>query len=283
MLRARTLPWAIALSLALFASAPALGNADLQTIKSDAVDPIAPGATQTYTIALLNNGPDAAQLVALTDTLPAGTTFLSLSSPAGWTCTTPPVGSGGTVDCSSDSFAAFSGTSFTLQVVFDSGLQDGTVVTNQATVSAETPPEGNPGNETGSASTTVQAPGEPGTADLQLSKFDSPDPVFPGGSITYEILLTNAGPDTAEFVSLDDTLPAEVTFLALTPDPAWSCTTPPVGSGGTVSCSIDSLPVGTSDFFITVQVGSGVAPGTVITNTATASSETSDPDEGGPS
>jgi len=125
--------------------------------------------------------------------------------------------------------------------------------------------------------------GSQSSADLQLEKLDSPDPVLPGDSITYEILLTNAGPDAAEFVNLEDTLPAEVTFLSIFADPAWSCSTPPVGMGGTVTCSIDSLPVGVADFFITVMVGSGVAPGTVITNTATASSETPDPDEGGPS
>jgi uncharacterized repeat protein (TIGR01451 family) len=120
-------------------------------------------------------------------------------------------------------------------------------------------------------------------ADLQIEKLDSPDPVLPGDSVTYEILLTNAGPDAAEFVNLEDTLPAEVTFLSLFADPAWSCSTPPVGAGGTVSCSIASLGVGIADFFITVAVDSGVTPGTVITNTATASSETPDPDEEGPS
>lgn len=123
------------------------------------------------------------------------------------------------------------------------------------------------------------------SADLQLVKLDSPDPVSPGSTITYDILLTNAGPDTSEFVSLEDEVPVGTTFVSfVATDPAWTCTTPMVGSGGTVSCSIDSLAAESSaSFTLMVAVDAGVTPGTVITNTATASAETPDPDEGFPS
>ncbi len=124
------------------------------------------------------------------------------------------------------------------------------------------------------------------SADLQLLKLDSPDPVPPGSTINYDIILTNAGPDTAEFVSLEDTVPAGTTFVSFAAtDPAWTCSTPMVGSaGGTVSCSIDSLAADSgASFTMTVAVDAGVTSGTVITNTATASAETPDPDEGGPS
>ena len=126
------------------------------------------------------------------------------------------------------------------------------------------------------------AAGQVTSADLQTTKSDSPDPVPPGGEISYDIILTNAGPGDSEFVTLEDTLPAGTTFLSFVSlDPAWTCTTPAVGSGGTISCSIDLLAADSSaPFTLTVAVDSGAIPGTMITNTATAASETSDPDGG---
>jgi hypothetical protein len=35
------------------------------------------------------------------------------------------------------------------------------------------------------------------TADLSVSKVDSPDPVVAGSNITYTISVTSAGPDAA--------------------------------------------------------------------------------------
>src|SRR6185503_17314652 len=123
--------------------------------------------------------------------------------------------------------------------------------------------------------TAVSAAAGQSSADLQLSKSDSPDPVLPGGQITYDIVISNAGPDTSEFVNVEDTLPAGTTFVDLiVSDPTWTCSTPAVGSGGTVSCSKDALEVDTSGpFTLIVAVDSGVTPGTVITNTATSGAE----------
>ena len=90
--------------------------------------------------------------------------------------------------------------------------------------------------------TAVSAAGQP--ADLQLSKSDSPDPVAAGGPIIYDIVMFNAGPDNSQFVSIEDTLPAGTTFVNLiVADPTSTCSTPAVGSGGTVSCSKDALEV----------------------------------------
>jgi uncharacterized repeat protein (TIGR01451 family) len=50
-------------------------QADLSVTKNDAADPVIVGSPIDYTIDLTNNGPDLAQNVVLTDTLPAGVTF----------------------------------------------------------------------------------------------------------------------------------------------------------------------------------------------------------------
>src|SRR3954470_11711372 len=53
-----------------------LPSADLAITKSVANEPpFNAGASMTYTISVMNNGPDAASGVTVTDTLPAGTTF----------------------------------------------------------------------------------------------------------------------------------------------------------------------------------------------------------------
>ena len=62
-------------------------------------DQAAAGANVSYTIEVLNVGPDDAGTATLTDPLPSGMTFVSLSSPTGWNCSTPAVGSNGTVSC----------------------------------------------------------------------------------------------------------------------------------------------------------------------------------------
>ena len=71
--------------------------ADLVLTASAAPNPVGAGQNVTYTFGVSNAGPDGALAVTLSDPLPANTTFVSLSAPAGWTCTTPAVGSGGTV------------------------------------------------------------------------------------------------------------------------------------------------------------------------------------------
>jgi uncharacterized repeat protein (TIGR01451 family) len=244
-------------------------SADLSTTKTDTPDPVTAGNNITYTITVTNAGPSNAATVALADTLPAGTTFVSLASPGGWSCTTPAVGAGGAVNCSIATLPAGSAV-FTLVVNVDSGVAGGTVLTNTATASSATT-DPNPGNESGVATTTVGA-----SADLSVTKTDAPDPVVAGTNITYTITVTNAGPSTASTVALADTLPAGTTFVSLSSPGGWSCTTPAVGAGGTVNCSVAALGVGSAVFTLVVQVDGSTATSTVISNTATVSAATTD-------
>src|SRR4029079_13174330 len=65
---------------------------DLSVTKADSPDPVTAGANLTYTIVVTKNGPSPAANATLTDAIPANTTFVSLTAPAGWTTTTPTVG-----------------------------------------------------------------------------------------------------------------------------------------------------------------------------------------------
>jgi uncharacterized repeat protein (TIGR01451 family) len=58
-----------------------------------------------------------------------------------------------------------------------------------------------------------------GVADLSISKSDSATTYVPGGTATYTIVVSNAGPDAAAGVTATDNLPRGVTL-----DGAWTCT-----------------------------------------------------------
>jgi uncharacterized repeat protein (TIGR01451 family) len=109
---------------------------------------------------------------------------------------------------------------------------------------------------------------------------DTPDPVIAGRNVTYTLTLSNAGPNDAAAALLSDPLPAGTTFVSFsqTSGPAFTLTGLPVGGTGTVTATAATFASGASATFeLVVRVNPGTAQGTVITNTATASSTTTDP------
>ena len=112
-------------------------------------------------------------------------------------------------------------------------------------------------------------------AELAITNVAAPNPVVAGQNLTYTITVANNGPDPAASVVLTDTLPASTTFVSLSTPAGWSCTTPAVGAGGSISCSTASMSVGAATFMLTVAVAPS-ATGT-ISNTATVGSSTNDP------
>ena len=100
----------------------------------------------------------------------------------------------------------------------------------------------------------------PAAIDLSVIKTDSPDPVVVGETLTYTLLVNNAGPNTATSVTVTDTLPAGVTFNSATASQG-SCSQ----AGGIVTCDLGAIGGGSSAT-ITISV-TPTAAGT-ITNTA---------------
>ena len=103
---------------------------------------------------------------------------MSLVAPAGWGCTTPAVGMGGTVTCTAGALAPGGSAVFTLGANVGAAVANGTVLSNTATVTSSTG-DPNPGNESATATTTVGA-----AADLSVTKVDTPDPVTAGANLT---------------------------------------------------------------------------------------------------
>src|SRR5205085_9762140 len=141
------------------------------------------------------------------------------------------------------------------------GTAVGTVISNTALVSSATS-DSNGSNDSATAAVNVV---DPNSADLQVTKSDSPDPVDVGSTLTYTIVLKNNGPLAAANPSMADTLPAEVNFQGLIPPAGWTCITPALGGSGTISCnSATSIAVnGTATFPLQVKVNTNVFDNTV--------------------
>lgn len=148
---------AVSLTLPLAAPAMARQGADLSVTKVAPAGVVA-GSNLTYSIGVTNGGPDAAANAALTDVLPTGTTFVSLTAPAGWTCTTPAVGVTGTVSCTNPSVAfGTTAVTFTLVVLVAADAVEGTTVSNTASVTTSTS-DPDPADNSATAVSTVGVP-----------------------------------------------------------------------------------------------------------------------------
>ncbi len=270
LLRWICLLFAVVAGLLLHA-VPALGaTADLSVSKVDSPDPVVAGSNITYTITVTNAGPGAASNSSLSDATPAGTTFVSVTPGAGWSCPPLPVGGTGTQICTNPSVPVGTST-ITLVLNVTAATPNGTIITNTASVTS--PDDAVTANNSASATTTVSA-----GADILVLKSDSPDPVAVGGNITYTLTVRNDGPQAAASITLSDAIPASTTFVSVAPAAGWSCPPLPVGGTGTQACTIASLaPLTSASFTLVVKVNPATPSGTVITNTATESSATTDP------
>ena len=92
--------------------------------------------------------------------------------------------------------------------------------------------------------------------------------------------MTNGGPSDASTVTLTDAVPAGTTFAAETQNsgPAFNCIAPAPGATGTITCTIATFTAGSSaSFQFTFNVPPNAVNGSMISNTATVSAVTLDP------
>jgi uncharacterized repeat protein (TIGR01451 family) len=131
--------------------------ADLAVTKSGP-STAAPGSNITYAVSVRNDGPSAASGATLTDALPAGTTFVSVTPPLGWTCPSPPsvaVGSNGTVICSTTDSLAAGAPAASFSIVAHVGAGTVGQLSNAASVSSTTPDPDSSNNTSPAVHTTV--------------------------------------------------------------------------------------------------------------------------------
>ncbi len=236
----------------------ASGGTELAITKADAPDPVALGGTLTYTLTVTNNGPDPSTDSTVTDTLPAGVTFVS-ATPSQGTCSQ----AAGTVSCTLGPLAV--GASATIEIVVTVDATAVCPLSDTATVTGvETDPLAD--NNSATASTACG-----GGTDLAITKADAPDPVALGGSLTYALTVTNNGPDPSTDSTVTDTLPPGVTFVSATPSQG-ACSE----AAGTVTCTLGPLALGasaTTQIVVTVEA-TALSP---LSDTATVTGVETDP------
>ena len=223
--------------------------ANLMIVKSGPAQALA-GGNVTYTLSVTNNGPDTAAGVTLDDPAPAGTTFVSASLPcqSGFPCALGDLVNGAS-------------TIVTVTFAVDATATGNLV--NDASVASATP-DPDPSDNADSVTTPIVVVAS--AADLGLAKT-GPASVIAGGTITYTIVVTNAGPDAATNVLVSDPTPAGLNFVAN----SGACTT-------AYPCAIGSLANGASATITSsYAVPPGYAGANPIVNTATVGSETPDP------
>ncbi len=125
------------------------------------------------------------------------------------------------------------------------------------------------------------APAPSGSADLSLTKSDSPDPVATGGALAYSIQVANAGPDAATNVVVTDNLPKGVSFVSAASTQG-SCSAKGKKNGQALTCALSTLAssgvpaYNPTPVTVTIRVLAPQKAGT-ISNTASVTSSLKDP------
>jgi uncharacterized repeat protein (TIGR01451 family) len=109
-------------------------------------------------------------------------------------------------------------------------------------------------------------------ADMSLTISDSPDPVTSGNNLSYTSDIQNNGPDSANDVVVDQTLPGGVSFVSATPSQG-SCG----HSSGVVTCDLGVVGNGGNPTITVVVIPN--SPGAIST-TASVSAKQADPSPG---
>ncbi|WP_395682014.1 hypothetical protein, partial [Dokdonella sp.] len=246
-------------------------TADIEVQKSGPASMTAAAAV-TYTVTVTNHGPSNADGTAFSDPVPAGITAVTAS------CGTPTGGAscgavnvaGNAVTSTITTLPANGSVTFTIG---GTAPADPTSLTNTASANAPsgvTDPV--PANNSDSVTTSVGA-----SADLSITK-SGPATVASGATISYTLLIANAGPSAANGATYADAVPAAITSVTATcgtPTGGAACAAPTV-VGNAVSGDVPTLPAGGS---VTITI-SGLAPfgAQSLTNTASVTSPAGVPD-----
>jgi uncharacterized repeat protein (TIGR01451 family) len=223
-----------------------------------------PGNNITYTQTITNNGPATASAVTFTEAIPANTTFVSVSAPAGWTCVTTT-----SVNCSDPSLV--SGASADIIVAVN--LAPSVAASNITAASSVSSSTSDPNSSNNSTSVVTNVVAE---CDLAVTNTGSPSPVTAGNNITYTQVITNSGPSNCAAGTFSEPLPANTTFVsvavATTGGGTWTCP-----NSSPVSCTNPSVVPGSTGTITAIyKVSAAAAPGTIITDTVTVATTSTD-------
>ncbi|MBT9460954.1 MAG: DUF11 domain-containing protein [Rugosibacter sp.] len=269
--------------------------ADIRLLKTVDLVNVPAGDVLTYTLEIVNAGPQTSTTVVLTDTFDTlinssvGLTgagyldeTLTLGSATGGSCSNAAAGGNGrSLTCT---FAAIpvctAGIDCPKVVVRVRPGGDGGSRTNNANAVSNGTADPDHVNDNASATNTVLA-----RADVTVSKIATPDPVAAGQNLAYVITASNAGPSRADTVSITDTLPLDVTFVSASPS-AGSCATTPgsnvttTGLNRTVACALGNINNGSQQTVTIIVRPNTVTRGTTLANNVAVATTTTETNAG---
>jgi uncharacterized repeat protein (TIGR01451 family) len=219
------------------------------------------GTTVPFTLTVTNTGaaPTDGSPVTVTDAFPPAAFSSITASGAGWTCTVPAGTTNLTCTRTIGLPAGGSYPPITVNAVVVPSPPASIANTASVTGGGDSNATNNQSTDTGTGTTA---------ADLAVTKTVSASAAPSGGEITFDVVVTNAGPSPAAGVTLTDTLPAGTYTDVTATTTQGSCTT-------AVVCSIGTMAAGAT---VTVSITATVtANDTTITNIASIASGTADP------
>lgn len=251
-------------TLTITAIDPVSPTAGLGLGMTSATNSVLVGDTVVYTMVVTNIGPDSATGVKITNTFPAGVSFVAATNSAGVSF----VPTGNTVVFDVGTLLINQASTNRLVVI---PRNAGTIV-NQASVSAaET--DSFPPNNAASLSTTV-VPSANLLVSMGVTNF-----IAYGANLTNVITVQNLGPSTATSILLTNTFPATASFVVASSSqgavsaPVGNVITASLGtlaSNASATVTIVSRPNSIGSVTNTASVGSPVFDADTISNTASA-------------
>jgi uncharacterized repeat protein (TIGR01451 family) len=232
-------------------------GADLALSLTPNVATVPASGSVTYTAAIVNNGPNVADAVAVAVTLSPNITYQSASG-SGWNC----AAAGHVVTCTHPGapLGALSDITITGSVT---GAITGTITSTGVVTIGSAATDFNPVNNASTANVTVTT----GT-DLGISKTASSLLPAGGAPMTFTLAARNLGPFSADNVSVTDTLPAGFTAISAA-GTGWTCGV----SGQVVTCTRLTYAVGAAnDITVTATPPVVLSPTSLTNNTAVSSS-----------
>lgn len=181
-----------------------LNTTDLELTKVESKDPAVAGEELVYTIKVVNNGPNPADAVLVTDILPEGVAYVSGTTG----CLEDPKG---TITCLLGSLPAGESVTVSITVLVDADLVylagSPVTITNDASVENLAGPDSDTSNNAASAETEVIA-----VTDVEITSFLPSSPAEAVIGKSFEVVLTknvvNNGPSSPVDVDVDVTASA---------------------------------------------------------------------------
>ncbi len=203
-----------------------IAAADLQLVKSAVTPLVVAGQTATFTMDVVNQGPDPSLApFVVADRIPLGTTVVTATGP-GWVC----INADQLVNCVADAPTSLApGASLptlTLVITIPKDAPDSEVYENSATVRGPSL-DTNLVNNTDTALVTAIR-----VADLQITKTTASQPIVPGEQVTYDLVVANNGPsDAQQPITVTDTLPVGLSYVSAV-GTGWNCS----AAGQDITC-----------------------------------------------